>query len=129
MPFKHAKAWCEMGLIKKIAETNFVRKAIAEQAGLEVFKRRPGPKVIAGIFIIGFSYIIGWPAVGALGVISFYLNKPLIFIMGGPITYGLSHFVFILGAYLAGAQYSKAFLRWAARIAVERMMKSRNDTN
>ncbi|SPD74825.1 conserved hypothetical protein [uncultured Desulfobacterium sp.] len=118
-----------MGLLKKIAETNFVRKAIAEKADLEVFKKRPGPKVISGIFIIVFSYIIGWPAVGALGIISYYLDKPLIVIIGGPITYGLSHFVFILGAYLAGAQYSKAFLLWATRIAVERMMKSGNDTS
>jgi hypothetical protein len=114
-----------MDLLKKIAETDFVRKAMEEKANLDAFKQRPDLRVISGLAVIGFSYIIGWPAVGALGAISLYLNKPLLFVIGGPVTYGISHLVFIFGVYLAGAQYSKAFLRWATRVAMERLMKSR----
>ena len=106
-----------MNLLEKIAKTEFVRKAIEEQANLDAFKERPNIRVIAGISAIGISYIIGWPAVSALGAVSIYFGEPLIVVIGGPVTYGLSHLVFIFGAYIAGAQYSKAFLRWATRVA------------
>lgn len=109
-------------LVKKFAETRFVREAVADRADLSAFKERPSPKVLAGIFAIGFSYLIGWPAVGALGTLSIYLGKPLIAVIGGPVTYGLSHLVFLLGMYLAGADYSKIFLRWAARVAAEKYL-------
>jgi hypothetical protein len=53
-----------------------------------------------------------------------YFKKPLIIIIGGPLTYGLSHLVFILGMYLAGAKYTKIFLRWAARVTMEKFLDS-----
>jgi len=73
-----------------------------------------------GIFLITFSYVIAWPAIGALGTLSVYMEKPLILIIGGPLTYVLSHLVFMLGMVLAGADYTKIFLRWATRITVEK---------
>ncbi|HSO67302.1 MAG TPA: hypothetical protein VLP30_05545 [Desulfatirhabdiaceae bacterium] len=97
----------------KISRTEFARCAIEDRADLSSFKQRPTPRTITGLSLIGFSYIIGWPMVGALGVLSVYLGNPLIGVIGGPVTYGLSHLVFIAGMYLAGAAYSKAFLRWA----------------
>jgi hypothetical protein len=51
-----------------------------------------------------------------------YLQKPLVAIIGGPLTYGLSHLVFLAGMYLAGAEYTRIFLRWATRMAVEKFM-------
>ena len=54
--------------IVKIAETGFVRSAIEEQADLSAFKGKPTPMVLAGVFAIAFSYVIGWPAVAALGI-------------------------------------------------------------
>ncbi|MCD6294929.1 MAG: hypothetical protein J7M20_08445, partial [Deltaproteobacteria bacterium] len=89
---------------------------------LSPFKKRPSPRATAGIVAIGISYIIGWPAVALLGVISIHLEKPMIAIIGGPLTYGLSHLVFILGMYLAGADYAKTFLRWATRKTMEKLM-------
>ena len=47
----------------------------------------------------------------------------LLLVIGGPVLYGLSHLVFILGMYLAGAKYTKIFLRWATRVAVERWLR------
>ena len=113
----------KMNIINKIAETRYVRSAIEDKADLSALKKKPSMRVVFGIWVIAFSYIIGWPAVGALGMLSIYLEKPLIVAIGGPITYGLSHLVFMLGMYLAGADYTRIFLRWATRIAIEKLVK------
>ena len=112
-----------MSIIRKFAETRYVRSAIEDRADLSAFKKKPSVRVILGISAIAFSYVIGWPAVGALATLSIYLEKPLIVAIGGPITYGLSHLVFMLGMYLAGADYTRIFLRWATRVTVEKFMQ------
>lgn len=108
--------------IKKIAENDFIRSAIEEQADLSAFKEKPSLKVLAGLFAIIVSYIIGWPAVAALGFLAIKLHKPWIVVIGGPVTYGLSHLVFLLGMYLCGAVYSLIFLRWLTRISLEKLL-------
>jgi len=112
----------KMNIIKKIAETRYVRSAIEDQADLSAFKKKPSIQIIIGLSVMGFSYIIGWPAISVLGILSVYLNKPLLIAIGGPLLYGLSHLVFMLGMYLAGYNYTKIFLRWATRVAVEKWM-------
>ena len=112
-----------MNIIKRISESDYVRSAIEDKADLSAFKEKPSIRVILGVSAIAFSYIIGWPAVAALGMLSIYLEKPLIVAIGGPLTYGLSHLVFLLGMYLAGADYTRIFLRWATRVTVEKLMK------
>mgnify|MGYP007046922474 CR=1 FL=1 len=114
-------------ILEKAAATRFVRKAISDKADLSLFKERPTPRTIAGISAIGISYIIGWPAVVFLGVVSLHYEKPMIAIIGGPLTYGLSHLVFILGMYLAGADYTRVFLRWATRKTMEKLMGNLNE--
>ena len=113
----------KMNIIKRISETEYVRSAIEDQADLSAFKEKPSIRVILGVSAIAFSYIIGWPAVAALGMLSIYLEKPLIVAIGGPLTYGLSHLVFLLGMYLAGYNYTKIFIRWATRVAVEKLIR------
>jgi len=110
-----------MNLIKRIAETEYVRGAIEEKADLSAFKKKPSIRILLGIAIIGFSYIIGWPAISVLGILSIYMDKPWLLAIGGPLLYGLSHLVFLLGMYLAGAQYAKIFLRWVTRIVIEKL--------
>lgn len=114
-------------LATKAAGTDFVRRAIAEKADLSAFKEKPTPRIISGVSLIGISYILGWPAVIGLGVVAAYLKKPLIAVIGGPLVYGFSHLVFLLGMYLAGARYSLIFFRWAARVAVEKMLPESGD--
>jgi len=109
-------------ILEKVAATRFVQKAIADKADLSPFKEKPSPRAMAGIVAIGISYIIGWPAVALLSVVSIHLEKPMIVIIGGPLTYGLSHLVFILGMYLAGADYTRIFFRWATRKTMEKLM-------
>jgi hypothetical protein len=121
-PFSHDENQVIKESIRKIAATAFVRSAMEEQADLSAFKETPGPRIIGGLFAILVSFLIGWPAVAALGILSIKLHEPLLVVVGGPLTYGLSHLVFLLGMYLCGAVYSLIFLRWLTRIAMERML-------
>jgi hypothetical protein len=112
-------------IITRIANTDYVRSAINDKADLSAFKEKPSARIIMGVSTILFSYVISWPAIGALGAISVYLNKPLLIVIGGPLLYGFSHLVFIFGMYLAGAKYSKIFLRWATRVAAEKLLNKK----
>jgi len=105
-----------------IARTAFARKALDEKADLGLFTAKPSARMLFGIFLIGLSYLIGWPAVALFGVLAVYCKEPLIVIIGGPAVYGLSHLVFIAGMYFAGAQYAYAFLKWATRKALEKVL-------
>jgi hypothetical protein len=109
-------------VLKKLSRTAYVQSAIADRADLSAFKERPTPRIVFGLFLIGLSYTIGWPVISALGMLSVYYKEPLIVGIGGPLTYGLSHLVFIAGMYFAGAKYTKIFLRWATRMFMEKMM-------
>lgn len=73
-----------------------------------------------GFFFMCCSYLIGLPAVGAIGALSVYWQEPLIIIIGGPFLQLMSYLVFFVGMYLGGAGYIKTFFRRAARSAVEK---------
>ena len=109
-------------LAHRLAATAYVRRAIEERADLSAFRQRPSLRVVAGVGAILFSYVIGWPLIAVLGVAAVHLNQPLVVAVGGPVAYGLSHLVFLLGMYLAGAEYSMIFLRWATRVAVVKLL-------
>ncbi len=114
-------------IINRIAKKDYVRSALNDKADLSAFKEKPSARIIIGVLAILFSYIISWPAIGALDAISVYLDMPLIVVIGGPLLYGFSHLVFMFGMYLAGTKYSKIFLRWATRVAVEKLLEMMND--
>jgi hypothetical protein len=109
-------------LARVVSRTEFARKALEEKADLTPFKAKPSARILFGIFLMGFSYVIGWPAVTFFGILSVYLSEPLIVIIGGPLVYGISHLVFLAGLYLAGARYSYIFLRWAMRKFLEKYL-------
>lgn len=111
-------------LVQQIVQTAYVQSAIQENANLDSFKQKPTPRMIWGLVIIGVSYTIGWPMVGLLGMLAVYLDEPLVAIIGGPLTYGLSHLTFMLGAWLAGAEHARSFFRWATRVVVARLTKN-----
>ncbi len=108
--------------IRRLAEKEFIRRAMKEQADLSAFKEKPSLRIIAGVSAILFSYIIGWPAVALIGIIAAKLHEPWLAAIGCPLIYGLSHVVFILGMYLAGATYSMIFLRWLTRVGMEKLL-------
>jgi hypothetical protein len=111
-------------MVKKVSQSAYVRSAVEEQANLDCFKGRPTARMIWGLVIIGISYTIGWPVIGLLGILAVYWGQPLLVAVGGPVVYGLSHLTFILGAWLAGADHAKAFLRWAIRVIVLKLTKN-----
>ena len=108
-------------LADRLLKIQFVSTALSDQADLGAFNKKPSLQIIIGLLTIGLSYLIGWPVVAGLGIVAIKLNQPLIAIIGGPLTYGLSHLVFILGMYLAGAEYTVIFLRWLSRTGVEKL--------
>lgn len=109
------------GMTVRLTATGFVREVLAEKADLKALRSKPTPRVWIGLGLVGFSYLIGWPAVGLMAWISYELREPLIVVIGGPVTYGLSHLVFLAGSYLAGVHYVHIILRWATRRLVERL--------
>jgi hypothetical protein len=99
----------------RLGRMRFVREAMQEKADLSALRVRPTPRVRAGLVLIGISYIIGWPAVGLLALIAYHTAEPLVIAVGGPVIYGLSHAVFMVGSWLAGASYAAALIRWVTR--------------
>lgn len=109
-------------LIKKFAEKEFVRSAVREKADLSAFHERPSLGILFGVFLIVLSYMLAWPTISLLGYLAAIYSQPLLVVVGGPVTYGLSHLVFIIGMYLAGAKYSMIVLRWATRKAMQKLL-------
>lgn len=107
-------------IISRLSRVRYVREAMAERAALATLHGKPTPRVWTGLGLIGLSYIIGWPTVGLLALISYYTREPLIVAIGGPLTYGLSYPVFMAGFYLAGSRYASIIFRWATWNAMER---------
>lgn len=110
-------------LVAKLAAKPFVRQAIADNADLSAFKGKPNVKTVLGVSAIILSYLICWPLITLLGVVAVSSECPAIILVGGPVAYGLSHLVFLLGMYLAGAYYSWIFLRWLTRVTMLKLFK------
>jgi len=109
-------------LANGIAKTKFASRAINDGADLGAFKERPTAQNFLGIFLMCFSYIIGWPAVGLIGAFSIYWREPLLIIIGGPLLVVIAHLVFLAGVYLAGGKYVMVFFRWVTRVTLEKLM-------
>jgi hypothetical protein len=98
------------------ASKKYVKKILEEPADLSEFRERPTPRLIAGLVLMILSFILGWPAVAALSVLAVWFREPLIFVIGGPLTYGFSYVVFIVGAWLSKApHYMGVLLRYGAQ--------------
>lgn len=115
-----------MSIIKKtaryFARKAFCRDAIHDHADLSIFKEELTASVITGLVLIAVSYPIGLPAVFIVGGIAAWMEKPRVGIIGIPLTYGISWLLLMLGLYLAGPKYGKAFSRWAVRFILEKIL-------
>ncbi len=109
-------------IVTKIANTTFVRTAIEEQADLSAFKEKPSLTIITGVTLIIISSLLGWPALAVAGFLAVKLDEPLIAVIGGPLVYGLSYLLFLLGMYFSGAKYSLIFSRWIVRVIMEKLL-------
>jgi hypothetical protein len=107
---------------RRLAQMKFVRRALEEKADLAAFRKPPTPGILLGIFLVCFSFVMCWPAISVLGGMAIYLRQPWLVAIG-PVLYGLSHLVFLGGMVLCGGvKYPYIFLRWAARVGVERLL-------
>jgi hypothetical protein len=121
-----------LNVIKKVAlffaRKEYCRAAINEHADLSVFKEKHTKSVIIGLVLFTVSYVIGIPAIFIVGGISVWLKNPTFGIIGVPLIYGISWLFFILGLYLAGPKYGKAFARWAVRFTLEKILGKEAET-
>jgi len=107
--------------LEKLARKPAIQRILQEELDLSCLKRRPTPREQFGIFLVVLSYVISWPGVAFFGLLSVYLKQPLVLIIGGPLIYGISHLVFFAGAYIAGKNYTKTFIKWSLKKACEKM--------
>ena len=105
-----------------MARTKYCKTAIEDQADLKAIREKPTPSMIAGLIMIGFSYIIGLPAVVAMGIIAVWATKPLVAVIGGPLIYAISTIIFIIGIRMAGKTYVHVFCRWMVRVVLEKIL-------
>jgi len=103
-----------------------IRKAVAEGGDFRVYRNRPTPQVMAGLFLILCSYVIGWPAIVVLGWIANQVKEPLWIVVGGPLMYGLSNLMFNIGAYIAGRKYVTALMKWLIKVTFEKILGPEN---
>ena len=106
-----------------LASSTAGRKAIREKTDLSAFKERPSKRFLTGIGLILISYVLGWPMVGLFSFLAAYFQNPGL-LVGGPLSYGFSHLVFLFGMVLAGRDslvYVEIFSLWSLRVFVERL--------
>ena len=82
--------------------------------------------MLVGLICIAFSYIMCWPVISALSVFAVYVREPLWIVIGGPAIWLVSHFLCMFGLYLSGVNHTKALLKWAVRIFVEKHMPAKS---
>jgi hypothetical protein len=115
-----------LSILKKtalyFARKEYCRAAILERADLSAIKEKPTPKILVGLGLIAFSYVIGLPAVVAMGVIAVWIKEPLVVIIGGPLIYAISTVVFIIGIKMAGKKYFHVSSRWLTRVVLEKIL-------
>ncbi len=104
------------------ARKEYCRSAILEKADLSAIREKPTPRILAGLGLIAFSYVIGLPAVVAMGVIAVWIREPLVLVIGGPLIYAVSTIVFIIGIEIAGKKYFRVFSRWLTRVVLEKIL-------
>lgn len=101
----------------RFASTRRIKNLLENPVDLEIFKQKPSPKFFFGLYVMGFSYLIGWPMISALSVLAVYFKNPLIFAIGSPVAYGLSHLFFLLSVFITGKDaflYMNALMKWTA---------------
>lgn len=89
-------------LRQRLRRTRLVQTALDEPIDPQLLGR-PSPRMVAGLVLIGASYVICWPAITALGAIAAWLRQPKL-MLGAPVLYGLSWVVFAAGLALVGSK-------------------------
>jgi len=105
-----------------LARKKYCKTAIEDRADLSAIRKKPTLPMLVGLSLIAFSYVIGLPAVIAMGFIAVWVKKPLVAVIGGPLIYMISTIIFIIGIKLAGKKYFHVFSRWMVRLVLEKIL-------
>jgi hypothetical protein len=106
-----------------LAGRKYVTAMLEHPADLSEFKEPRTKRLIAGLILMGLSYVMGWPAVAALTVLAAWFREPMIAVIGCPTTYGLSYLVFIAGAWLARApHYMGVLARYTMQLFLRKLL-------
>lgn len=85
-----------------LRQRRLVQRALATPVD-PMLLRRPPARIVAGLSLLGASYVIGWPAIIALGTVAAWSRQPKL-LLGGPVLYGLSWLVFAVGLAFIGSK-------------------------
>jgi len=85
-----------------LRERGFVQRALTTPVD-PMLLRRPPLRIVIGLSLLGASYVLGWPAIIALGAVATWLRRPQL-MLGGPVLYGLSWLVFAIGLVFIGSK-------------------------
>jgi len=93
----------DKGMVRRwLVESRLVRVALATPVD-PMFLRKPPPRIVVGLSLLVASYVLGWPAIIALGSVAAWLRQPKL-LWGGPALYGLSWVVFASGLVFIGSK-------------------------
>jgi hypothetical protein len=110
-----------------VAKTQFAKNAVQQHVDLSPFKEKPSTRLLTGLVLIALSFVIAWPAISVCGIVAFWLQEPMVIVIGGPGFYALSWLVWGIGMFLAGTEnvkYAKIFLGWWVRRFVSKHGRS-----
>jgi len=92
----------EHSLRRWLSRRRFVERALNTPPD-PIFSQRPSARIIVGLALLVASYLLGWPAIAALGAVAVWLRQPKL-MLGGPLLYGFSWLVFAIGLALIGSK-------------------------
>ena len=72
-----------------------------------MFLGRPPARIVVGLSLLGASYLLGWPAVIAVGTVAAWLRQPKL-LLAGPVIYGVSWVVFAVALAFIGSKSVRA---------------------
>jgi hypothetical protein len=85
-----------------LRQRRFVQRALDTPPD-PILLRPPSARIVVGLVLLGASFLLGWPAIAALGAVAAWLGRPKL-LLGGPILYGFSWLVFSVGLALIGSK-------------------------
>lgn len=109
----------------RLSHRPYVADALSNTPDLSVFKERPTPKMVLGLFLVLISYVLGWPLIGAFSYVAIRMDRAVWIPLGGPLIYGFSHLVWTAGMILLGLEGRKhagVFLKWATAKGVRLLL-------
>jgi hypothetical protein len=115
-----------LNIVKKaaiyFAGKKYCKTAIEDRADLSAIREKPTPKMIVGLSLIAFSYVIGMPTSLAVTAVVGRREGPLAGVLAGGGIYAISTILFFVGLKMSGEKYFHLFCRWLIRVILEKIL-------